>query len=498
MLGCATVATDASELGKGGLSLGVAKLFFLLAGYAVSIALTRLVEPGTFGDYTVVSQIIAIPNMVLIQTLLFAVSRPMSAELGDGLPSYDALRRRGFRLAAVLGGVVAAVFVFGADLLATYALKDPALATPLRVVGPIPFIYAAYAVNVGTLNATRRFQLQASLDIFMAATKTALIIGAASLGFSLAEILGGFTFASLMALALSTLFVLRSRPKLAGGGNGPLPKMAEFTGVLLVFTAGVNLLQALDLLLLKHFTANEAQKAAVGFYSSANLVARVPYSMMNAVSLVMFPLIATLHASSDRAQIGRYVAAATRVSVLLLCFMSSVGAGAAAEVQRLLFPAAYSEAAGELRLLVWGLSGYSLTVTAAWIFNSDRRSKIALLLISLPLVTVAILGRALVPDGFTGGAALSVAVAGAVGALASLVALARGFGATLPVGFVLKLAAAVALVELAGRVWIPGGGKLLIVVKLVLLAAIFLATAALTRAVTPGELRDLRNKKRAA
>lgn len=494
MIRCARVTTEASDLGKGGLSLGVAKLFFLLAGYAVSIVLTRLVEPATFGDYTVVSQIIAIPNMVLIQTLLFAVSRPMSAELGAGLPSYDALRRRGFRLAAVLGGVVAAVFVLGADLLATYALKDPSLATPLRVVGPIPFIYAAYAVNVGTLNATRKFQLQAGLDIFMAATKTALIIGAASLGFGLAEILGGFTFASLLALGLSTLFVLRNRPATVGNGSGPLPKMAEFTGLLLVFTAGVNLLQALDLMLLKHFTESEAQKAAVGFYSSANLVARVPYSMMNAVSLVMFPLIATLHASSDRAQIGRYVAAATRVSVLLLCFMSSVGGGAAPEVQRLLFPAAYSEAAGELRLLVWGLSGYSLTVTAAWIFNSDRRSRIALLLIAVPLVTVAVAGLALVPDNFTGGAAASVAVGGAAGALASLVALARVFQARLPATFVLKLAAAVALVELASRAFTPTG-KLLIVVKLAALAAIFLATAALTRAVTPQEIRDLRKKR---
>lgn len=488
------MATDASELGKGGLSLGLAKLFFLVAGYAVSIALTHLVPAATFGDYTVVSQIIAIPNMVLIQTLLFAVSRPMSAEFGDGFPSYDGLRRRGFRLAAVLGGVVAAVFVFGADLIAAHALHDPALAAPLRAVGPIPLIYAAYAVNVGTLNAVRRFHLQAALDMFMAATKTGLIVAAAALGFGLADILGGFTFASLLAFGLSIVFVRRNRPPPAGSGKTALPKMAEFTGLLLVFTAGVNLLQALDLLLLKHFTVTAAQKDAVGFYSSANLVARVPYSMMAAVSLVMFPLIASLHAQSDRQQIQRYVTATAKVSVFLLCFMSSVGAGAAPEIQHLLFPAAYSAAADELRLLVWGLSGYSLTVTTAWIFNSSERSRTALLLIAAPLVVGAATGLAQVPAHFTSGAALAVAAGGAAGALASLVALARGFGATLPAVFFLKLVAAVGLVELAARSVAPTG-KLLILGKLVLLVLAFLGVAAVTRAVTPAELRDLRKKR---
>lgn len=488
------MATDASELGKGGLSIGFAKLFFLIAGYAVSIALTRLVPPATFGDYTVVSQLIAIPNMVLIQTLLFAVSRPMSAEFGNGLPSYDGLRRRGFRLALVLGGLVAAVFLFGAGPIATYVLREPELAGPLRVVAPIPLIYAAYAVNVGSINAVRRFQYQAALDIFMAATKTALIIGAASIGLGLGEILGGFTFASLLALVLSIVFVARTRPPASSAGRGPLPPMAEFAGLLLLFTAGANLLQALDLLLLEYFALTSVQEDAVGFYSSANLVARVPYSLMNAVSLVMFPLIATLHAQSDGAQIQRYVTATTKVSVLLLCFMSSVGASAAPEVQRLLFPAAYAEASGELALLVWGFSGYSLTVTTAWIFNSSQRTRVALALIGLPLAAVAVAGWILVPERFTTGAATAVALAGGFGAVASLVMLARSFRALLPLSFFLKTAAAVGLVELAARAWMPGG-KLTILVKLAALAAVYLGVAGLTRAVTPAELRELRGKK---
>ena len=97
------------------------------------------------------------------------------------------------------------------------------LARWLWRVGSIPLIYAAYAVNVGTLNAVRRFQLQAALDMFMAATKTGLIVVAAALGFGLADILGGFTLASLLAFGLSIVFVTRFRPTSAGSGSRALP-----------------------------------------------------------------------------------------------------------------------------------------------------------------------------------------------------------------------------------------------------------------------------------
>jgi O-antigen/teichoic acid export membrane protein len=489
----ASPPAKARGLGTGGISIGFAKLFFLIAGYTVSIYLTRLVSPATYGDYNVLSQIITIPNMVLIQTLLFAVSRPMSAEFPAGLPSYDGLRRRGFRVALVAGGLVASFLFLGAGPVAGYFLGDPALADPLRIVAPIPLIYAVYAVNVGTLNAIRRFQLQATLDVVMAGTKAALIIGAAALGFGLGHILGGFTLASLLALALSAGFVVISRPAGAGGGTGPLPPMASFAAVLAIFTAGVNLLQGFDLFVLKRLATTQAMEDAVGFYSSAALIARVPYSMMAAVSLVMFPLIATLHAARDEAEISRHVGGTARISALLLAFMSSVGASAAPEVQRLLFPAAYAAAADELRLLVWGLSGYSLTVTAAWIFNSAHRSRAAIALIAVPLLTVAALSLTLAPTHFTTGAAISVAVAGGLGALVSLLALTRVFKARVSTLYLAKLAAAAVMVEVVARLWSPAG-KLGILAKLAALALVFIAVVTATRAVQPAELRALRRR----
>jgi stage V sporulation protein B len=180
--------------------------------------------------------------------------------------------------------------------------------------------------------------------------------------------------------------------------------------------------------------------------------------------------------------------------------MSAVASASSAEVQALLFPKAYGTAASELRLMVWGFSGYSFAVTTAWVFNSIKRSKMALVLVTAPLLLVVVLTNVLVPQMFTFGAAVAVAVAGGVAVLVSLWALHHQLGAAVPLPHVLKVAAAVAAVELVARLWpalSTAGivGKVFILAKLGVLAAVFAGVVAATRAVTLREVRELRSAR---
>ena len=300
---------ESTKLGTGGPLLGLAKLAFLVAAYVTTLALARLFEdPAILGQYNVVARLIAVPNMVIIQTLLFAVSRPMAAQFDRGTPSYVALRRRGMQLAVGLGGATSITFFVGADVLAEQ-LRDVDLVAPIRAVAPVSLFYAFYAVNIGTINATRRFAWQAGLDIFMAFSKATLIITGAALGLSLAVTIGGFSVAAAMALSVSAfgLWRMRLREQVRADPTVETPPMAEFAGMLILFTAATNLLLSADLLLLKRMTAFD-QQTLVGVYSSAQLVALVPYSLLAAVSLLMFPLIATLSASGDIERLRGYVA----------------------------------------------------------------------------------------------------------------------------------------------------------------------------------------------
>lgn len=474
--------------------LGAAKLFFLLAAYVTTVSLTYLIEPAQMGRYNVVARLIAVPNMVLIQTLLFAVSRPLAAQYSEGFPSFRALRRRGRRVALGLGGLTFVVFFGGADLLAS-GLRDPSLATPIRVVAPISLIYALYAVNIGTLNAARRFGLQAGLDIFMAFTKMSLIVAAAALGFGLASTLGGFTAASAAAMGLSVLLVAKVKPS-AEQSDASSPIVSHVV-MLIAFTATVHLLTSTDLFLLKRYAVSEAQADAVGFYSSAQLVALVPYSLLAAVSLLIFPLIASLDSNRDAETVSKYVSRTVQVSVLVLVLMASVASGCAEAIQALLFPQAYGEAAQTLRVLVWGYSGYALTVTSAWVFNSAKKGGVSLALVALTFVTVAAFGLAWIPEQGSVGAARAAAVGGGVGAVASLVALWRAFAARLAPLPTIGLLSAGAATMGAGwwlhqaTVFSGLGTKVGSLMALAVCTVVFGAVALVTGAVKLSELREL-------
>jgi hypothetical protein len=133
-------------------------------------------------------------------------------------------------------------------------------------------------------------------------------------------------------------------------------------------------------------------------------------------------------------------------------------------------------------------------VTAAWICNSNHKSRLALALVGAPLATVVVAASLLVPHSFTSGAAMAVAIAGAVGAVGALAVLIRFYGARLSPVFALKIIAAVCLVEVAARAWAPAG-KLAILLKLIALAVLFVTVVVATRAVTLEEVRGLRRAR---
>lgn len=479
--------------------LGGAKLWFLVTSYAITISLTHLLPADAYGSYYSISRLIAVPNMVIIFTLLFSVSRPLAAQYDLGCPDYSSLRARGIRLALLLGGPTMLVLLLAAPLLAQYVLSEPELANPVRVVAPISLVYALYAVNLGTLNAVRRFRRQALLDIFMAGSKAALIIAAAAAALGLPATVAGFTLASILAFLLSRAMITGVAPAPTGPSQAAA-SMAGFAGQLIVFTAITNLLQSVDVLLLKSFADTPLRDDEVGYYASAQQIALVPYSLMAAVALLAFPLIAAIDQHREPERVRQYVSQTAKVTLVLLAFMSAIGSACSREVQALLFPKAYGEAADQLRLMVWGFSGYSFAVTVAWILNSAKWPRVAVALVAVPLATVGIGGYLVIPTMFTGGAAWAVAGAGLLAAIAAGIALVRVFDAGVPLLQLARIATCVGAVELLAWGWptmATSGlvGKLLIVTKLGVLAVTFVGVALVVRATTVAEIKGLRRAK---
>ena len=113
--------------------LGAAKLWFLVSSYAITIALTHLLTADVYGSYYAIARLVAVPNMVIIYTVLFSVSRPLAAQYDQGCPDFAGIRARGLRLALVLGVPACAVVLLAAPWL-SYLLQG----LWLRLHGALP------------------------------------------------------------------------------------------------------------------------------------------------------------------------------------------------------------------------------------------------------------------------------------------------------------------------------------------------------------------------
>ena len=494
----------AVSAGRGLLFITAAKLWFMVAGYAIQFALPRALQsPAKYGAWGVVLACVSLFNNVMVTATIQAVSRfvaQLPARVGDVVRS--ALARQ-----LVLGGVVAAGFIGGAPLFARYFLHDEAYVSYLRIAGIVTFCYALYAVFVGSANGQRQFHKQASLDMTFATLRAGGVIGAAVATHSVLASLGGFAAAAVVILALSAAWV----------GVGPKHQQLEGTGLERFFgqVAGylvlVNLLMFIDGLMLKRLVTMaasglgpEAAAAAgdtqAGFYNAVQTIARLPYQLILAVTFVIFPIISHTTFDADAERAKRYVVVTMRYSLLVVALMAVALAARPAATLRLLFPAEYGVAAAALPVLVFGYVAFSLFNILGTILNGSGDTVASL---RTGLVTVAVCGVSVyaalswaIASGHDASfaAALATAFSMTLGALLAGRAVRKRFGAVIGWGTPVRVVIASIAALGVGRAW-PNvgflGGKVGTLLSLCTVGLTYLAVV--SPELRPSELRRLRN-----
>jgi Polysaccharide biosynthesis protein len=169
-------ATDGSTAARGAVFIGFAKLYFMLSGFVQQVLLTRFVGAAEFGAFAVVNNVISIVNNTVVQATIQSVSKYTAEDDARA----GAVQRAGLRMQVVLGAALALAIFLGAPLIARFE-EAPRYTSYFRIAAAIPFLYALYAVFVGSANGLRRFRTQASFDVGFSTAKTILLLGLAVL-----------------------------------------------------------------------------------------------------------------------------------------------------------------------------------------------------------------------------------------------------------------------------------------------------------------------------
>ena len=516
------VAAESRAARVGFLFITGAKIWFLVAATVLNIGLPRILgDPSLFGDFGVVNTLISILNMVMVTGVIQAVSKRVSER-----PEYaGAIRAASMKLQAALGTVVFLVLLLGADWIATDLLRDPSLATMIRIGSVITFAYAFYGALIGVINGLKRFALQAAFDVGYATLKVGLMIGLVVLGYGVQGAFAGFAGAAVTITLVAAIVVRRQSPV----GSSPPGDLGLISFMLPVmgYVLFMNVLLQGDVLVVKAAAAGPVRAALElgeapwikliraahplasstelisegtsffsGLFKATKNIALVPYQGVVAITFVIFPLIsrATFHDDADATRM--YVTQALRVTLLLVAFVVTGIAAGGAPLLGLLFGDTYELAAGALMPLLVAMALFSALYVVASVLTASGHPLDALILM-LIMSMVLLLTLYTVVEHSVAGPELLERAAWAVLAVTTLAWLAASVdvkwrvGVSVPWWTFLRSALAVALGVFASQL-VGGEGLVALMGRSALAGVVFMMALVATREIGSQDLATVR------
>lgn len=465
-----------SAAARGTAQLLVARAWFMLSGYVISLVLARGLGPTEYGVYGVVMSILLWLQMVGTAGMPGALGRllPQQADGGERMES----TARGLL-------VIWAMLLFvpcwlAADLIA-HLFHMPEAAWLLRLAFldiPCNSLYIAYQ---GALGGRRLFGLLSVGFIVYSATKLLGIFLLLALGLSVSGALLVNVLGTLGALA----FLIGKRPpaswQMDWGVGKALLRVGVGMGVYLIL---LQVLLSLDLWMLQRLWEGDHQ--VVGHYVAALNVARLPLIVPMVLTSVLFASISWALAAGDQSLAQRHLQAAGRFMLVLLAPACALAVTHAEEIMSLLYSQTY--AAGGVYLavqvvafcLVAPLDAYLYALMAA----DRRRFAVGILCALVPLAVL--LNVLLIPRMGPVGAAVTLLLTMVAGTAAAMIATARHYGALLKPLSVMRVALGTAAVVFLGG-HLPGGG-LWLVIELAGLMGLYVALLAALGELTRQDL----------
>ena len=495
------MADAAVTAGRGVIFIALAKLYFMVAGYAIYFTLPRLLGTEVlWGNYLLVVGLVSVIDNVIVTGTIQGVSRFTAQD--DSLA--QAVKRAALKVQLVLGCSITAAYLIAAPYIAEWE-RDPGLASLYRLSAGIMFCYAFYAVFVGSLNGQRQFGRQAALDVTFATLRAAAILGFAAAGWGVAGAVGGFVAAAAVILVASASWV--GLPLDTGGATFPMGRIWRFMLRLFLYTLCLNLVMRVDLFLLKRVagtlgsgeagqTMAEMASAYAGYYGTAQSLAFIPYQAILAVAFVIFPLVSRSTFEEDLTATRSYIRQTLRFSLIFAAGVAVVLMANPEAVINVPYQDRYRVGGAALRILAGGMVCFSMFTIINTILNGAGHTRDALISGVVTLVTASVANGLLIPASSSPTAALTVAAwattgAQALGMVVSALLLYRRFAASFPLATLVRVLIAMAVAMAVGWVW-PEHSKLVTLVECVAVMGAYYLVLVLVREFTAKDLDSFR------
>lgn len=433
--------------GRGTIYITAAKAWFMVTGLAIYLVLPRLLSAEEFGIYGIVVGITSILNAVMVTGTIQTVSKYVSQDVAQA----GAVKRTAIRLQAVIGGGGALGYFVLAPVVAR-GLNDPTLTDYFRLTALITLSYSFYAVFIGYLNGRRQFLRQAMLDASYSTLKMGFVIGLASLSQAVMGALGGWVVAGVCVLLMA---IMTTRDK-TEGGQIRAADLFKFQTAVLGFTLIINLLQKVDLMLVKALSSPDPARASelAGYYNAVMAIANVTFQSIVAITFVAFPLISEATYSNDAPATRKYISQTMRFSLMITMLLAVLFSSNASGLLDLIYPDEYLAGTEALRIVPFGMMMFGMVAVLTAIISGSGKPGVSLLIGLSTLLVDGALGYVLIPRHGLWGAALATTAAMLIGMSLGAVYVWRSFEALIPMKSLARISLAALVVYFIS---LPGG-----------------------------------------
>jgi stage V sporulation protein B len=470
--------------GRGTVYITASKVWFMISGYGIHFALPRLLTAEMFGLYQVTVSVVSIINAVVVTGTYQTVSKYISQEEEKA----GAVKSKALRVQLAVGGGISAGFFLLAPLIAGY-LNDHRLVNYLRLASLITLSYSFYSVFTGYFNGLKKFPIQAGLDIAYSTLKLAFIVLLVWLGYGVAGGIGGFALAAGCVLAISAVAARGSEKK----GEVKAGDLVRFQAYLLLSTLFFNLLQKVDIILIKSLSSPDPTLASVnsGYYGAAINLANVTYQLIVSITFIIFPLVSQATFANDLEKTRGYVSATLRYTLMIMALVATLFSANAGEVLRVIYPADYQAGAVALAVVSYGMMFFGLLFVLTTIISASGRPAVSLIVCALSLVSSATLNALLIPGLGIAGAAIGTTASMLIGVVAGGGYLFLSFGSLIPIKSLARILLSCGALYVLSVALTPAT-RLVILAQLALLPLVYLVALVVTGELGRADLERIK------
>lgn len=404
----ADASAEARKVGRGGLAVLGAKVYFVLAGLVQQTLLPRAIGLAGYGALARVLAVANVLNNVVVASSTQGVSRTVARAGGEG-PAGDRAFRGVWRVHVPIAIVLAAGFALAAP--AVGAFEDaPHIVLPLEVVAGVVLLYGLYAPLIGALNGRAQFTRQAALDTAFATLRTAGLIGVGWLfvvrwgaASGVTGACAGFVAAAVCIVPLALRWAGIGRSASSSPAAGAEAGRASVGGYLLELLplagaqAFTNVLMQSDITVLGRFLSlssggeTVAADEWVGVYRACQLFAFLPFQLVLSITQILFPMVARAKAAGDLDAVRTYVGRGARLAALTCGLFVVVVAAMPESVLRFAYGAnVAARGAATLRVLALGQGAFTMMAVGTIVLASlGRELRAMLLTLATACVSVA-------------------------------------------------------------------------------------------------------------